>query len=460
MPLDEQMTGSPPAVTAEMLVSWRKLAEDVAAAMAVGGEQGLTVLRNLMPEWCEAADDVNLAREICINLAAEGRREEALEWHAEGFFDAADLLTPERPGWEEWADALISRGVPIPAVSQQLKDLADRVHEELLVQDLEGKSLTDYLSELRSNILAKGSQGERLTIIETIRRFDPNGVIWREMAAPIRKKRAGEIARELVAAVSAQDFVLAAMLTREVNATTWEDGLPADLQILLPAIENWRIARELVPRLTAAASKLVDKCEVLDQIMRAGGAEQLDLNTALDQAKAQKTKFLEVRQKLSDAISVANRSGHVARALKQNRLEEQIRAAEQTAMPWIEIIDQARDYWKWLNRFRELQTAVDEMARNAPVSGGNWDEAKARCGRWLQRSAELAAKCRHLRERAPVPPPRTFVEELERLDRQEACVRERIAQIARLERYIVVGVLTGLGVVVLSFVGLIAFMQR
>lgn len=459
MAIDEQINGSPPAVPAEVLVGWRRLAEDVAAAMAIGGEQGLTVLRNLMPDWCAAADDVNLAREICVNLAAEGRREEALEWHADGFFDVADLLTPERPGWEDWAEALISRGVPIPAMSQQLKELADRIHEELLVRDLGGKSLRDYVSELRCNVLAKGSIGERLTIIETIRRFDPSGTVWREMAEPIRRKRAGEISKELSYAVSIKDFVSAATLAREVNATTWEDGLPADLQILLPAIDNLRLARDSLRNLAQAASKLVDTGQILDRIMTAGGAEQLDFNTALDQAKKQKMKFLEVRQKLNGSISVANRSPEVAKVLKQDGLDEQSRNAEQTATPWIETIDRARDYWKWLNRFRELQTEVDVLARNAPLSGSNWDEAKARCRRWLQRSAELAAKCRHLTERAPLPAPRNFVEELERLDKQEACVRGRVNQILKRERILVIGVLTGLAIVVLSFIALLVFMR-
>ena len=50
----EEHTGTPPAVTHEKLVAWRKLSEDVTAALSMGGEQGLDLLTSLMADWCEA----------------------------------------------------------------------------------------------------------------------------------------------------------------------------------------------------------------------------------------------------------------------------------------------------------------------------------------------------------------------------------------------------------------------
>jgi len=234
MVLADQPSGDPPAVTHEMLEQWRKLAEDVGAALTMGGEAGMDMLRGLMAEWCETVEDVNKAREICVEMAAEGRRHEAIWWHADGFFDVADRLSPERPGWEAWEEAFLDLGVIVPRVNHELKEMADQIHADLLAQDLTGRSLEEHIDTLRRNVLARGHFGERLTILQEIRAIDPAGNIWEEMLQPLRVRRSGEIEAELNAAIAEDDFAAIDRLKREADSGDWgSNGIPSKIGTML-----------------------------------------------------------------------------------------------------------------------------------------------------------------------------------------------------------------------------------
>ncbi len=459
MALDEQITGSPPAVTYEMLVEWQALADDVTAAIAMGGEQGLDLLKGLMPEWCEAVDDVNAAREICVKLASAGRRQEALEWHADGFFDVADLISPDRAGWEEWESALASRNIPVPALSQQLRHLADRLHEDLLVRDLSGLSLAEYVNLLRRNVLAKAAYGERMTILETIRRFDPGGSIWKEMIEPIRRKRAVELVGEFAAAIQREDFVATSSLSREVAATTWDSGIPGELQTFTEAIDHWRKARDFTRSMSAALSTLIERGQLLHEIMQAGAANRLEFNSVFEQARAERSRFLTIREQLQTAISVACRAPLVAAKVSSEALVEEARAAVDRAKPWIDVIDRARDYEKWVSRFRHLQTQLDNTTRNAPLEGGSWDEAKLQCGRWLQRVAAILSRCKELNSRSPITAPQSFIDERLRLEEAARLVTKRKKDIGRKELTVVLLVLSGLILIVGVFLVLLLMIR-
>jgi hypothetical protein len=209
-------TGNPPAVTYEQIEAWTKLADDIAAALAMGGEAGLDLLTGIMAEWSEAVDDVNTARQICIDLASKGRRHEAIHWHAENFFDLADRLDPDRPGWEAWEQSLRARGIVTPRVDPELKELANRIHEDLEQRDLAGRSLGDHLVDLRNNMLLRGHLGERLVTLEAIRGLDPSPQIWRNMISPIRRRRVDVIADEVRAAIARRDYEALESLRVEV----------------------------------------------------------------------------------------------------------------------------------------------------------------------------------------------------------------------------------------------------
>ena len=449
----EEHTGTPPAVTHEKLVAWRKLSEDVTAALSMGGEQGLDLLTSLMADWCEAVDDINAAREICVNLAAEGRHDEALEWHADGFFDVADLVSTERAGWDAWVEALTTRNIAIPAMSPQLKELTDRIQEDRLVQDLSGRTLVDHVDDLRRNVLEKGHYGERLTYLEAIRHLDPAGLIWQKMIDPIRRKREGEILSEFHSAIRHEDFLTIHRLEREVASTRWDEGMPSDLQSLMESCDNWREVRDLREHLSSAVSRLVDNGDLLNRVMQQGGADKVEFNAAYDSAKNERVSFADVYKRMSSALVAAERVPVVADRVAADGARQALQNAERQVKGVIKSIDRAGEYWKWLKRFRKIQHEVYAHVEKAPLEGGSWDEVKSRCDRWLETAGDLSGKCRDLESQAPIPVPTSFRAEVSRFEGCKEAVISRKRDVVACEKRVLAlvigGVLTTVAIIFL-----------
>jgi hypothetical protein len=447
MALDEH-TGTPPAVTHEKLVVWRKLSEDVTAALAMGGDQGLDLLTSLMPEWCEALEDVNAARETCVDLADKGRRDEALEWHADGFFDVADLLSTDRAGWDAWAEALITRGIAIPAMSNQLKEMTDRIHEERVVQDISGRTFADHVDDLRRNVLAKGHYGERLTHLEAIRELHPAGAIWKEMIEPIQQVRASEIVADFHAAIREDDFFAIHRLEREVAVTRWDNGIPCDVQDLTEACSSWRTARDGRQQLSRTVSGLLDRGNRLDRIMKDGGADRIEFNAALDAARKESIGFLELYQQATAAVAVADRVPQVAQRIAAEGLKQALKQSTKQVEDVLKSIDRAREYWKWLKRYRRIESEIHAHVEKAPLEGGSWDEAKRCCDRWLEVSAGLLGKRLKLESESPIQSPACFQAEMRSFERRKEQVTQRKRSVIAAERRVLMLVIGGIVTVV------------
>ena len=94
----ETNTGFPPAVTFERLDQWRDIAAAVESALSMGGEPGMDLLVSRAAEWNEAVNEWTAGLQTCLELGARGLRDEALQWHAEGFLEAGDLLCTDSAG--------------------------------------------------------------------------------------------------------------------------------------------------------------------------------------------------------------------------------------------------------------------------------------------------------------------------------------------------------------------------
>ena len=183
------MLGKWIVITSKTLTEWQRVSNTVDNALRVGGETGMDMLLNIIPEWNEAVDEANAALEVCWELGNRGLRSEALGWHAKGFLDGVEKLAPDRPGWTAWNDALLARGVTPPVIDVDTKDAVEKFIEEMQLKDLRGSSVADYLRDLRRNVLCRGDFGERLVTIERLRDLDPGRESWNAMANPLRERR-------------------------------------------------------------------------------------------------------------------------------------------------------------------------------------------------------------------------------------------------------------------------------
>lgn len=446
-----ESTGDPPAVTEDMIVAWHKLADDVTAALMQGGEQGMDLLIAVMPEWVEAVDDANAARQICVELSRAGRRHEAILWHAEGFFEAADRLAPERAGWEDWERAIVERGIIVPQVDADLKDEADRIHEELLLRDIGGTSLDEHLVQLRRNVISRGHYGERLTILEAIRGIDPTGDAWEEMIGPIRRKRAGEIMGELSAAISQDDFFTIDRLRREVESTDWGAEVPVAIHGILQATAHWRSLAEGKRAIMAAANALVEQCRALETL----DWESPGWPPALQQTMQSHGVYDAYRQNMTVAMreveaipSVAARIASSEYPLLLQRLEEDVR-------PSVTILEERIRWGRIRAELIKVERKISKTNASSPLEVGSWEEVKRLTPKWLQEAGNCRRRADDLAIEHRMALPHSTRQSLELLSTTEKAVRARMKKIIGWERIAIGGVILGILLVVLVLVGIV-----
>ena len=125
-------------------------------------------------EWNEAVDEWTTGLQTCLDLGYRGLRDEALQWHAEGFFVAGDGLhaPTRREGWDAWHAALEEKEIPLPRFDLDLQEKVRSFGEELVAFDISGRSLREQIDSLRRNALVRGDMGDRLTLLNSIRNLD------------------------------------------------------------------------------------------------------------------------------------------------------------------------------------------------------------------------------------------------------------------------------------------------
>jgi hypothetical protein len=448
MPLSEELTGRPPCVTVERLDRWRKLADDIDSALMMGGEQGMELLTSIMADWCEAVDDINTALQICWDLAGNGLRQEAIDWHAAGFFEVVDRLNPDRPGWDEWEVALVDAGISVPRLDGDLKQLVDGMFEELEVRDLSGQSVADYMRALRKSILARGHLGERLVILESLRALDPGTEAWNEMIAPIQQQRAGEIEREVARALQDRDVAALGRLRSEVQALVAGGGLPDRLAVVMQAVDHWTTLAESRRPLADLAAMVVGKCNEL----RATETMSPAWLTLVEAAMPLKDRLAAAMRKYGESIRAGSSVPAVAKVIDETGISQAFSQLKTTIRPELAYLDEVRQS---AQAFDELRSLAEECARHAagaPAVDLGWEGFKAKRLKWLQaakqREWDLSQKLTEL----PVAAPPFAVAAVSRLQAAAAQVETIHRGIRVKETLILTAVFGGIALLVGVFV--------
>lgn len=454
MAIADQATGSPPAVTAETLEQWKKLAHDITAALSQGGERGMDLLTGLMPEWCEAMEDVNAARQIFVDMAGRGLRAEAIAWHADGFVEVADSLSPNRPGWDAWAMALSERGIDSPNEDEELRAMVQAVYDELQVQDLAGQSLEERINELRRNCVARGNVADRLTLLESIREMDPGPEIWADMIGPIRRQRAGELGDEVTAAIEANDFARLDGLRQQVGAQGWGEELPGWIPLWLEAAAAWeKCLHSRRSHATAAA-------EIVEAVTRLTGFAigSSEWQTAMKSAADKKRRYEKIRDGLTNAVEQAQSVPLIAQKLAESQVAEAFRHVDAATVDPLRRFDEQARYAKYLDRFRAVEQKIYSLDSQAPLTGGSWEEAKERCQRWFGFERGLRSELAAVESRASISRPPSSEAAIEKLDEAKAKVEARLKGIRTAEFVVIGGVIGGIGLIVLTLLLLFIFL--
>lgn len=447
-------TGTPPAVTHEQIESWNKIADDVTAALTMGGQQGLDLLTGLMAEWCEAVDDVNSARQICIDLADRGLRSEAIQWHAEGFFEVADRLDPDRPGWQEWAEAFRERDMVTPRIDPELKEMANRIHEDLAAKDISGQSLADHLGRLRQNMLLRGNLGERLLILETIRGMDAGVTAWEAMISPIRRRRVDMIADEAKAAIARQDYEALVQLREEVNSQDWGNDLPAGVATLLTATAHCAGIAEVRGRLSRAAATIVDQFE--------GGRRHPDGSpgrlAAEKAATAARAQYAAARAELVQAIQGASAVPETAGLVRESRAVEALRQLDAAVREPCQWLAQQSEAARVKSAAGEIEAKLNQTIEAAPLQEHDREEFDRLFASWQRQMEKSLHSARKAVAQLPGGCPASTEEVIGRLTQTRKLLEAHRRTLVKRELWIIFFVLGGVILLVLLIMGLILFL--
>jgi hypothetical protein len=449
MMLSDPILGNPPAVPDDMVAAWQKLADDIDDALAMGGEPGLELLLALMPEWRDAVADVNAARMTCARLIRSGYRDESFQWHADGFDEVAERLAPERPGWEAWEQALEERGVAVPRIDMGLKDAVDSARADLNRKDATGRSLADMIDMLRGSVLAHGPLGERLTILEAIRRLDPASPAWGEMIGPIRRQRAEEITDEIREAITREDRLTLERLKREVETTEWLEGMPQAVPNLLAAVVGiWR-ALDLRRPLEAAAGAIPAHASAL----QSADWRHPTYDRVVGEAMMARETFLATRASYEEAMQTAMRLPETGAWATRARLAEAVRKTDAAVQDGLAVLDGQQRFAKTRASYVELEVKIHELVEQAPLHGGTWDEIKNRGRRWLDGAAKAVAKANQLQSRSRTEMPRSTGAALDRLKGTREQVHARVKRVETWEWRVTSALLGLVGGVALLLIG-------
>lgn len=444
-------TGNPPAVTHDQVEAWNKLADDVTAALTMGGQQGLDLLLNITAEWCEAVDDVNTARRICVDLAQRGLRHEAIDWHAKGFFDVADRLDPNRPGWEAWEEALRNHDVITPQIDPELKELTDCIFEDLELQDMSGQTLSAYLGRLRRNILLRGHLGQRLILLEAIKDLDPAGQAWHDMIAPIRGKRASAIAEELRVAVTARDFPAIESLRKEVESQNGQVPLPGNAAAILAGAGRLDAIREYRSRLSQTAASLIGFYEQ-------GRTKQADSPAALAAAQAAnnaRQQFFQLRAPLVESIRAACTTPEVAAIVEESGVKQalaQLDAAIREPSDWLEQQAAIAQHRAFIN---DVEAGVLRAVESAPKQSNDLEYFREQLAKWRQQASKVVENARSAVAKLPGGMPQSVAEAVKQVTKTQKNLELHLQHLRRREKWLVVYVLGGVGLVFLVIVGIV-----
>jgi len=432
-------TGNPPAVTHDQIEAWTKLADDVTSAMTMGGQQGLDFILNIMAEWCEAVDDVNTARQICVDMADRGLRHEAIHWHAAGFFEVADRLDPDRTGWDAWESTLHAQGIITPRMDAELKEMANRIHDDLQMADVSGSSLEEYLVQLRRNVLQRGHLGERLVILESIRGLDPAGEAWQAMMQPIKRRRVDAIADEVKAAVARRDHAALESLRREVAAQDWEGGLPAGVAILLESTASCGTLGELRSQLSRAAATLMSSVEESRRIVSGGGAP------SLQDATRDRDRYAELMASLNAIIKTAAATPEATAMVVDSGVQDVARkldAAVQESCTWL---DHQADLAATCKKAAELEAALLRQIEAAPGLGSNLESFEQQVKAWRKPAEDCLEKARRRAAKLPGGVPASTADVIQRLCDTRQRLESHIKHLKWREKQILVVFLAGFG---------------
>lgn len=358
-------------LNASAISRYRKLADDLDAAMARGDELGMELLKNMLPELCEAIEEINEALRETDRLLFEGLRDEAIGLHdPELAAVALRLNLDDKPRLPELSLLCASEGIELPpAIDFAALSALNSAYSEV-------EQLRRPLDRLRRLALERAPLKKRIKLLRQLRSHDSSKPVWGDQVASHEEVRLLELNDAVKQAVRSRDPAAIAVLNEELTHPGWSVPVPPRLKHETGGADVWSALRSEMATLEPVALQLEAACDRINE-------EGADLFERLESLRLLRQRWVAGESRCRECIfTLPKHPGIVSLTLPEEfgqRLEA-LREKVAPALEWLSQVDQ-RD--SLVQQFRQACNELELLTDGPPVMK---NESK-----WMARVAKLEA---------------------------------------------------------------------
>jgi hypothetical protein len=291
-------------LTKTRLTPYQKLADDIDAAIERADEIGADTIRDLLPEWREAVDAINVALKAADRLLFEGLRDEALGLHDPDLTVVASrFAVHERPQWPDISAWFAEMGLSDPPrVDTDAVSQLEAVHGEL-------DALRKGLEKVRRMALERAPLGNKLSALRKLRSYDSTKLVWSKAVAAHEDACLREFRTAITRALAKADFGALADMHAALVDPDWECEVPRDLVSATRGADIALTIRDAVGRAEELAKDIEARWSASPGPTHAECEQLLDLRQRLYDTKVVIDECLGHLQDCPQILGVIRKAG-------------------------------------------------------------------------------------------------------------------------------------------------------
>ena len=240
-------------ITAEKIASYRKLADDLDAALAREDDIGMEMLTSMLPELGESIEQINDALRGVDALLFEGLRDEAIGLHHPALPDVAlRLHLPDKEQWP-WVGAYLeSKGIKPP------RALDFKTLTTFNAAFAEVDALRKPLDKLRRLALQRAPLTTKISLLRKLKDHDVLKPVWSDQLAAHEELRVLELGDAVKQSLDARDPERVAKLHIELTESGWTIPVSQRLRNDTSGGEAWWGLRRKVAELEWVSKDMLE----------------------------------------------------------------------------------------------------------------------------------------------------------------------------------------------------------
>lgn len=391
-------------ITATKITEYRKLADDLDAALARGDDMGMEMLTAMLPELGETIEEINDALRSVAALLFEGLRDEAIGLHHPALPEVAlRLHLPDKPQWPTVGVYLESIGIKPP------RPLDFETLTAFNAAFAEADALRKPLDKLRRYALQRVPLPTKIDLLRKLKAHDGLKPVWADQLAAHEESRMLELGDAVKRALDARDPEQVATLHAEVTDSGWSTPVSQRLQNDTRGGDVWRNLRRKVGELELVAKDLAER-------HAAGNQADAEDSEQIHELRDLRDRWVDGERRCREWMFTLPQYPAIARFVHEESFGPRLDVMRELVTPalgWLSLLDR-RDAMK--RQFEAGCNDIEYMVEHLPAS--RQGEAA-----WIAKADKTMAGLQQLCQQMPMLRIPDLL--LTRLERSTAEVRRR-----------------------------------